>query len=251
MNFNPFLIHSKSTILQALKKIEMNNKGFLIVVNSLDQVVGTITDGDIRRAFIHNYTTDDYITTVFNKDFVYVSNLDSFNKIVHIFKSSKIEFLPILNKEKKLENMITKKQFHAALMEDITFTLDFNFLHLDELTVDHEIFNRPWGFYKTTFLNPYARAKIIKVFPNEELSLQEHKKREEHWIVIAGKGRLIIGESERAIQPGDYIFIPKACKHKVINTCKINSLMISEVQLGEYFGEDDIIRYDDKYGRIV
>lgn len=138
---------------------------------------------------------------------------------------------------------------HYLLIEDIKFNLYFDFSTLDNKSIEHEIYNRPWGFYKTTFLNKYARAKIIKVYPEGALSLQEHKKREEHWVVIKGEGELIIGESIKIVRSGDYIYIPKGCKHKITNKCKNESLMISEVQLGEYFGEDDIIRYEDKYGR--
>lgn len=245
-----FIINEHSSIIEALKQIEENNKGFLIVVDENEVVKGTITDGDFRRSFISGYTVNDEIENLYNSNFKYVNEYDSFDKIINIFKSAKYEFLPILNRQKKLINLITKKQFHAALLEDIQISLNYDFFSLDELIIEHEIYNRPWGFYKTTFLNPYARAKIINVYPNEELSLQEHKKREEHWIVIAGKGRLTLGESEKDIQPGDYMFIPKGCKHRVKNTDPVDSLMISEVQLGDYFGEDDIIRYEDKYGRM-
>ncbi|OEF97736.1 hypothetical protein BHF68_14050 [Desulfuribacillus alkaliarsenatis] len=123
-------------------------------------------------------------------------------------------------------------------------------MSLDEEMIEHEIYDKPWGFFKTTFLNPYSRAKIIKINPLGELSLQEHSRREEHWVIIKGTGELIIGDSKKVMQAGDYIFIPKQCKHKITNISSTEPLMISEIQLGEYFGEDDIIRYDDKYGRV-
>jgi len=81
----------------------------------------------------------------------------------------------------------------------------YDFFSLDENQLEYEIYNRPWGIYKTTFLNKYSRAKIIKVYPKSELSLQEHKKREEHWIIVKGKGILIIGESTKNVSKGDYI----------------------------------------------
>ncbi len=249
MNFEPFIIRNNGQILDALQKIDENNKGFLIVINENMSVVGTLTDGDIRRAFIDKYSANDSIKNIFKKDFIFIKENDKFENVINIFKSPKINFLPVICDNYQLVNLITKKQFHTALIEDINFSLRYNFFDLDELTIDHEIYNRPWGFYKTTFLNPYARAKIITVYPNEEISLQEHKKREEHWVVISGHGIVIIGESEKNIQPGNYIYIPKGCKHKISNTNPKKSLMISEVQLGEEFSEDDIIRYEDKYGR--
>lgn len=250
MNFDLYTIMENSTIFDSLVKIDKNNKRFLIVIGENLKVKGTLTDGDIRRAFIRGYTVSDMISSIYNQNFLYLDFDDSFDKVFNIFKETSAEFLPILNNKGQLVNLITKKEFHAALIEDINFSFDYNFESLDELTVDQEIFNRPWGFYKTTFINPYSRAKIIKVYPNEELSLQEHKKREEHWVIIAGCGELVLGESIKSVKAGDYIFIPKGCKHKIKNTSDTNSLMISEVQLGEYFGEDDIIRYEDKYGRV-
>ena len=114
--------------------------------------------------------------------------------------------------------------------------------------MEHEIYNRPWGFYKSTILSSHAQAKIITVFPHCEISLQEHQRREEHWVVIKGRGRVILGESLLNVYPGKYIFIPKRCKHQIVNDSDEN-IIFSEIQLGDYFGEDDIVRYSDKYGR--
>lgn len=249
MDLSQYTIQPTQTIFDALGKIEFNKKGFLIVTNENDIVLGTMTDGDIRRAFLKGLTVNNSIETIYSKNFNYINIEDSFERVIELFKPSKINFLPIIDARGKLTNVITKTQLHYALIEDIPFDLQFDFSFLDHFTLEHEIYNRPWGFYKTTFLNQYARAKIIKLYPGEELSLQEHKKREEHWVIVNGEGILIIGESEKKVVAGDYIYIPKGCKHKITNTSKTESLMISEVQLGEYFGEDDIIRYEDKYQR--
>lgn len=115
--------------------------------------------------------------------------------------------------------------------------------------IENEIFYRPWGIYRTTLLNKYSQSKLLVVYPLSELSLQEHKKRDEHWIIMHGNGKLIIGELEKKVIRGDYIFIPRGCKHQLINIDSREKLMVAEVQIGEYFGEDDIIRYSDKYGR--
>lgn len=146
--------------------------------------------------------------------------------------------------------MLTKVQLHTALLEGLEWDCRYDFSLLDGHTIDHEIYNRPWGYYKTVFLSDYSRAKIIQVNPGEELSLQEHKKREEHWVIVKGEGVMTIGESVRDVNEGSYIYIPKGCKHRVSNNSQSIPLMISEVQLGSYFGEDDVIRYEDKYGRL-
>ncbi|CAK7063200.1 CBS domain-containing protein [Tissierella sp.] len=250
MNIDQFIILSNESIMAALKKINDNKKGFLIVINLEQKIIGTLTDGDIRRAFINGATTNDVITDIYNNNFKYVYVYDDFSNAVEIFKSDAIDFLPIIDKNRKVVNLVTKKNVHILLMEDIEFNFNYNFLSLDDSLLEHEIYNRPWGFYKTTFLNPYAQAKIIKVNPKGQLSLQEHKQREEHWVVVHGVGEVILGESVKKVAAGEYIFIPKGCKHKLSNTSNIQSLMVAEVQLGEYFGEDDIIRYEDIYGRV-
>lgn len=249
MKLQHFMTSPFQTIHLALEKINLNNKGFLIVVDEKEQTLGTLTDGDIRRAFLEGKTIQDNIEHIYHQDFSFITIEDSFDKIIEKFKSPKVNFLPIIDENYQLRNIITKKQFHYLLMEDFNFDIMFDFLSLDKNLIEHEIFNKPWGFFKTTFLNPFSRAKIIQVYPTGELSYQEHKKREEHWVVIKGQGILVIGETTKQIKAGDYVYIPKGCKHKISNPSKNDSLMISEVQLGEYFGEDDIIRYEDKYGR--
>lgn len=250
INIYKYISYPNNTIFDALKTIDENKKGFLIVIDQEMHVLGILTDGDIRRSFLEGFNVSDKIDCIFNSNFEYVTANSEFDEIINKFKSSKVNFLPIIEDQNKLVNIITKKQFHILLMEDIVFDLNYDFMGLDEELLEHEIYNKPWGFFKTTFLNPYSRAKIIKVNPLGELSLQEHKMREEHWVIIKGTGKLIIGESHKIMQAGDYVFIPKACKHKITNLSDIETLMISEIQLGEYFGEDDIIRYEDKYGRV-
>ncbi len=250
MNLERFTIFNNNNLITALKKIDSNNHGFLVVLNNYKKVIGTLTDGDIRRALIQGASIHEDVGQATNNNFQYICNDSNLVDIIEIFKSPKIDFLPILNNNKELINIITKKQLHIFLLHDLQFDIMYDFFSLDENELEHEIYDRPWGIYKTTFLNRYSRAKIIKIYPKGELSLQEHKKREEHWIIVKGKGYLILGESTKKVSKGDYIFIPKGCKHKIINESDSEILTISEIQLGEYFGEDDIIRYEDKYGRV-
>jgi len=241
------LIREYNTIKSALEKLQSNKKRFLICLNNQEKVLGVLTDGDIRRAFLSGKIITDKIS--YTKDFKYLTLQSSFDDVCEFFKSLKIDFLPILNNEGSLINVLTKKQFHIMLLENLKFDLSYDFSKFDNYLLEHEIYNRPWGFYKSTILSSHAQAKIITVFPNSELSLQEHKKREEHWVVIKGKGKVVLGESLINVYPGKYIYIPKGCKHQIINDSDEN-ILFSEVQLGDYFGEDDIIRYSDKYGRV-
>jgi len=240
-------ILNKSTIRNGLSLIQNNKKRFLICVNSKEKIIGVITDGDIRRHILKDIDIDCNIEHICNKEYKKLTLNSSFSDVCELFKSDRIDFLPIVDNN-ILINIITKKQFHIMLLEDVSFDLTLDFAKFDNYTLEHEIYNRPWGFYKSTILSSHAQSKIITVFPKEELSLQEHKKREEHWVIIKGYGIVILGESKIDIYPGKYIFIPKGCKHQIINNSNEN-IIFSEVQLGSYFGEDDIIRYSDKYGR--
>lgn len=250
MNLSNYVIKPSDSLLKALKKIDDNKKGFLLVVDHEENLVGTLTDGDIRRAFIKGTNVDDEVKIAYNNNFEKVYKEDDFSKIIELFKKPKIKFVPIVNYEGKLINIITKVNMHVLLLEDIEFDLGYEFLNLDDSLLEHEIYNRPWGFYKTTFLNEYSQSKIIKVNPKGVLSLQEHKHREEYWVVINGVGEVTVGESVKKVEAGNFVYIPKGCKHRLENTSDIESLMVAEVQLGDYFGEDDIIRYGDVYGRF-
>lgn len=238
------------SILQALKLIDSNKKGFLVVVDEEDTVLGTITDGDIRRAFISGKAINDSIQEVYIKKFTYLNDEENVSKAIDVFKSRAIKFLPVLDEKRRLKNIITKSQLHALLLQDIHADLNFDFLSLDEQIVDYEIFQRPWGFYKTTVYNKYFQSKVITVLPKEKLSLQSHSHREEYWIVVHGVGLVQIGESEIEVKCGSSLFVPKGCKHRLTNTDDKESLIITEVQIGDYLGEDDIIRYEDSYGRV-
>lgn len=245
-----FVAGTDATIIDSLKKIDTNKKGFLIIENFEGKVVGTLTDGDIRRAFIKGIRIEATISSVFTRQFQYLRKEDGLTKATELFKNSAIRFLPIIDENGKLINIITKNQMHALLLQDIHADLTYDFSDLDEGIVDYEIYQRPWGFYKTTVMNDYFQSKVISVNPKSQLSLQSHKHREEHWIVAHGTGTVQLDESIVEVHCGSSIFIPKGCKHRLTNTDDKENLIITEVQIGDYFGEDDIIRYEDIYGRV-
>ncbi len=246
---NLLVINHEESLLSAMNKIELNKKNFLICVDEMNVVKGVVTDGDIRRFILSNLTVEASVKDAMTVNSVTCSQYDDFGTISEKFRSRKIKFLSIVDDQNRLLNVITKDQFHTMLLEDIRFDLMFDFTIFDDYDLEHEIHNRPWGFYKSTLYAEHAQSKVITVFPMGELSLQEHKHREEHWVIIKGAGKVILGESILDVYPGKYIFIPKGCKHQLINESRINNLLLCEVQLGEYFGEDDILRHSDKYNR--
>lgn len=250
MQFELFTIDQSSSIIDALRLIDKNQSGFVLVWDDKKTLLGTLTDGDIRRALINGSSVTDSVKDVYIENFKCLKTTGSIGDAIELFKNKQIKFLPIVDKDGVLVNVITKAQLHVVLLQDITADLSYNFSELDDSVVDYEIFQRPWGFYKTTILNDYFQSKVISVKPGQQLSLQSHNHREEHWIVAHGKGIVQIEKSEIKIESGSSLFIPKGAKHRLTNTDSSENLIITEVQIGDYLGEDDIVRYEDNYGRV-
>ena len=107
---------------------------------------------------------------------------------------------------------------------------------------------RPWGFYKLIEKGDNWQVKKIRVNPKSSLSLQKHNYRSEHWIVLQGKAKIEINSSKFSLDVNQSTYIPIGSKHRLSNDEEFPLILI-EVQCGSYLGEDDITRYDDKYGR--
>ncbi len=113
---------------------------------------------------------------------------------------------------------------------------------------EHVRVYRPWGNYQTTDESVRYKVKRIVVKPGEQLSLQKHHHRAEHWVVVTGTANVTRGEEVLTLTEDQSIYIPLGTKHRLENPGKI-PLEIIEVQTGTYLGEDDIVRYEDTYGR--
>lgn len=114
--------------------------------------------------------------------------------------------------------------------------------------LEHVMAYRPWGSYTVLEEGRGYKVKRISVLPGRRLSLQMHHQRSEHWVVIAGTGRVTCGTKVFELNPGESTGIPKQTKHRLENPGSI-PLEIIEVQYGPYLKEDDIVRYGDDYGR--
>lgn len=108
--------------------------------------------------------------------------------------------------------------------------------------------NRPWGSYRVIEDAPTHKVKHIQVNPNQRLSYQSHKFRAEQWTIVKGEAIVIIDDIEKRLTYGESIHIPLGAKHRILNPSN-DQLIFIEVQTGSYFGEDDIIRYQDDYNR--
>jgi mannose-1-phosphate guanylyltransferase/mannose-6-phosphate isomerase len=112
----------------------------------------------------------------------------------------------------------------------------------------HKCVYRPWGHYQGIDSGLHYQVKRITVSPGAVLSLQMHHHRSEHWIVVSGTAKVTRGEEEFILSENESTYIPLGEKHRLENIGKI-PLQLIEVQTGSYLGEDDIVRYEDRYGR--
>lgn len=107
---------------------------------------------------------------------------------------------------------------------------------------------RPWGFFETLNIGPRFQVKLLHVKPGGKLSMQMHHHRSEHWIVVQGTAKVVIGDLERLVRENESVYIFATQWHRLENPGKV-PLELIEVQIGTYLGEDDIVRTDDVYHR--
>jgi mannose-1-phosphate guanylyltransferase/mannose-6-phosphate isomerase len=112
----------------------------------------------------------------------------------------------------------------------------------------HQRVQRPWGWYERLEQGSEFQVKRISVKPGAALSLQLHHQRAEHWVVVHGQARVTCGDRVFNMHPNESTYIPKETKHRLENIGNVH-LELIEVQTGSYLGEDDIVRFEDIYGR--
>ena len=114
---------------------------------------------------------------------------------------------------------------------------------------DKNFDTRPWGNYEVIDIGSNFQVKRITVLPGKRLSLQSHKYRKEHWIVVLGEAEVVIDDRIFNLKISQSIDIPLGSIHRLSNKTNFK-LIIIEIQFGEYLGEDDIIRYEDDFNRV-
>ena len=108
--------------------------------------------------------------------------------------------------------------------------------------------HRPWGFYTVLSGVSDHKVKRIVVYPGKRLSLQSHNRRSEHWFIVSGEAFVTLDDKRLPLHAGDTVDIGIEVKHRIENTGAEDVVFI-EIQRGDYFGEDDIVRYEDDFGR--
>lgn len=107
---------------------------------------------------------------------------------------------------------------------------------------------RPWGRYEVLEEYEGYKVKRLEVKPGARLSLQRHSRRSEHWVVVSGLADVVCGDRELQLKQGEHVYIPAETNHRLGNSSD-QLLTLIEVQLGDYLGEDDIVRLEDDYKR--
>lgn len=108
---------------------------------------------------------------------------------------------------------------------------------------------RPWGKFEILADEPSHKVKRLTINPRQAISYQYHSRRDECWTVIEGEGIVTLNDDEVPVMATSHVFIPAGAKHRILNNTDA-PLVLIEVQLGTYFGEDDIVRLSDAYGRV-
>ena len=141
--------------------------------------------------------------------------------------------------------VLVARKDKAQNIKDIVNQLKAKDIHQAEtFPVDH----RPWGWFESLVSGEKFQVKRIHVKPGGKLSLQSHRHRSEHWVVVEGKAMVTIDKIEKIVLEGESIYVPVGAIHRLQNN-EIVPMVLIEIQIGSYLGEDDIIRYDDIYAR--
>ncbi len=154
-----------------------------------------------------------------------------------------------------LDNVVVVQTADATLVCDRSRTEEIKTLvarvkaHKAELAEIHLTVHRPWGTYTILEEGENFKIKRIVVNPGAKLSMQMHNHRSEHWVVVSGTATITNNGVEVTLQENQSTYIPKTHKHRLENKGTV-PLSIIEVQCGDYVGEDDIVRFDDQYGRV-
>jgi mannose-1-phosphate guanylyltransferase / mannose-6-phosphate isomerase len=141
--------------------------------------------------------------------------------------------------------LVSDRKQAQSVKEMVALLKDKKRKEVDEHTTTY----RPWGKYTILEESEHYKIKKITVNPGATLSLQKHKKRSEHWVVVKGVAQVRIGEEDVEVKENQSAYVPKGVVHRLGNT-GAKPLEIIEVQNGDYVGEDDIERLEDNYGRV-
>ncbi len=221
------VMEKSDNVFVVLTSIDWNDLG------SFDSLV------DVRIKDENNNTFDEGIVSINCKN-SFVTSSDK--KITMIG----VENLIVIDTP---DALLLAKKGETQLVKNIVEELQKGSEKDKEITIVHATAHRPWGTYTVLEEKPGFKIKKIVVKPGKRLSLQKHLHRSEHWVVVSGTATITVGEKIILVRKNESVYIPMGEIHRLENEGKID-LVIIESQVGEYLGEDDIIRIEDDYKRI-
>ena len=200
-----------------------------------------------RIEIIKNLTVVDDIITFDDQD---NSASDAISKIIKLYPNHKIIFAN--GGDRNSGNILEMEKFKNDSNIEFAFGIGGDFKKNSSSWILEEwkspIEKRPWGYFKVLDEKKEYKIKELVVEPKSRLSLQSHKKRQETWVILEGEATITIDEDVFTKTKNETIHISMGAKHRLENKSD-EILKIIEIQTGSYFGEDDITRYDDDFGR--
>ncbi|WOE69449.1 mannose-1-phosphate guanylyltransferase/mannose-6-phosphate isomerase [Hydrogenimonas thermophila] len=185
---------------------------------------------------------DSLVNEIESKDYIGIDSKDNFIYSNKMVATIDIEDLIVIDTDDAL--LITKKGSTQKVKKIVEKLKNLNHTTIS----NHTIVHRPWGTFETLIEDNGYKIKRIIVKPGKRLSLQKHFHRNEHWIVVSGTAEVTVGENIYLVRPNESTYIKMGEVHRLSNPGKVPVILI-EAQVGEYTGEDDIIRIEDDFKR--
>jgi mannose-1-phosphate guanylyltransferase len=206
-------------------------------------------------AVANSFVADSNGNTMAAEDHIDWIGLDTTNTHVHIDSQGSKRVVATIGMHNTIivhtpDTILVADKAHAQDVKKVVDTLKQRRIESDhhQVAIMPNTVSRPWGSYTTLKEEPGYKVKRITVHPGQSLSLQYHHHRAEHWMIVMGQGIVQIADVEYPTVVGEYRYIPLGEKHRLTNNSE-EALVLIEVQVGNYLGEDDIVRLQDKYGR--
>jgi mannose-1-phosphate guanylyltransferase len=245
--FDEILFKNQPDISIDYAVMEKSNDVTLIPVSFSWSDVGTWT------SLSSVYDSDEHGNSEAFIDNANILTIDSSNNHIHsetniekVIATAGIKDVSIIDTH---DALLVVHKSKSNLVKDVVEKLkNGNDFHKEKFDLPSTV-RRPWGTYTTLIFDDGYQVKKITVLPGQQLSLQYHHKRAEHWVVVRGTAVVQIGDNEYETSVGVHRHIPLGDKHRLTNIGK-DELILIEVQYGSYLGEDDIVRLDDNYGRV-
>ncbi len=240
-------------------------------LSNLDQIYNNIKNISIDYAIIEKLTSDELRCVACDIGWSDVGSWDALVEVTEAYsydeeslKQRPVQMLAkgnsVFSKQNKkygligLDDLIVVDTADALLIckkgdsQKVKDLVEILKVEDPEIVAEHVFENRPWGRFDVLRDEDHYKSKIVRIDPGQKISYQSHAKRSEHWVIVKGEAVVILDDQEHIVKQGEHIFIPRLSKHRILNLTD-SAVEFIEVQVGSYFGEDDIIRYQDDYGR--